>query len=166
MRSSDVILGIAYDVPAFTLFQEILANELGVGLGTYTHVSNSLHIYEKHFEMAEKMLQHDNVEQSLSWARNTPNQHEGTGFGFPQLRKKIIEPMMRAEDALWEADDLAMIISVYNSFSTASIANTMWEDVLGLLTIRRLRVGGYLRESREMLENLNYRGYDFFKRKE
>ena len=56
MRSSDVIFGIAYDIPAFTIFQEILANELGVELGTYTHTSNSLHIYERHFDMAEKIL--------------------------------------------------------------------------------------------------------------
>jgi hypothetical protein len=51
MRSSDIILGIAYDVPAFTLMQEVLANELGVGLGEYCHTSNSLHCYERDFAM-------------------------------------------------------------------------------------------------------------------
>lgn len=62
MRSSDLILGLAYDVPAFTLFQEILAVQLSerlnrkIGLGEYTHISNSLHIYEKHFDMTEKIL--------------------------------------------------------------------------------------------------------------
>ena len=45
MRSSDIILGIAYDVPAFTIFQEYMANcltlKLGrsIELGDYTHVS-------------------------------------------------------------------------------------------------------------------------------
>lgn len=56
MRSSDLILGIAYDVPAFTTFQELLAVELGVECGHYTHVSNSLHIYERHFDMCEEIL--------------------------------------------------------------------------------------------------------------
>lgn len=62
MRSSDLILGIAYDVPAFTLFQELLANQLSdrlnrsISVGEYTHVSNSLHIYEKHFGMVEEIL--------------------------------------------------------------------------------------------------------------
>ncbi len=62
MRSSDLILGIAYDVPAFTLFQELLANQLSsvlnkkIGLGDYTHISNSLHIYERHFNMAKDIL--------------------------------------------------------------------------------------------------------------
>ena len=46
MRSSDVILGIAYDIPAFTLMQELLAKELGTDVGHYMHTSNSLHIYE------------------------------------------------------------------------------------------------------------------------
>ena len=53
MRSSDIILGLAYDVPAFTTIQEILANELGVELGEYVHTSNSLHCYERDFEMLD-----------------------------------------------------------------------------------------------------------------
>jgi thymidylate synthase len=56
MRSSDLILGIAYDIPAFTMFQELLAFELGVKPGSYTHMSNSLHIYEKHYPMVERIL--------------------------------------------------------------------------------------------------------------
>ena len=65
MRSSDVILGLAYDVPAFTIFQELLAlqltNELGrpIGLGEYTHLSASIHVYERHFKMVEKILNED-----------------------------------------------------------------------------------------------------------
>lgn len=57
MRSSDLILGIAYDIPAFTIFQEMLALELGVECGSYTHISNSLHIYSRHDDMVEKILQ-------------------------------------------------------------------------------------------------------------
>jgi len=64
MRSSDLVLGIAYDVPAFTFFQEMLAIELGVELGTYTHVSNSLHVYEHHFTMLSKMLNESSTTQA------------------------------------------------------------------------------------------------------
>ncbi len=56
MRSSDLILGIAYDVPAFTLMQERMANELGIDVGRYVHVSNSLHVYEKHFDMLDDIV--------------------------------------------------------------------------------------------------------------
>jgi len=56
MRSNDLILGTALDVPAFTFMQEMMALELGVELGYYYHTSNSLHVYERHYEMCEKIL--------------------------------------------------------------------------------------------------------------
>jgi thymidylate synthase len=56
MRSSDLIFGISYDIPAFTYFQELLALRLGIQVGKYMHMSNSLHIYERHFDMCEKIL--------------------------------------------------------------------------------------------------------------
>ena len=70
MRSSDLLLGIAYDVPAFTMLQEVMAYELGIDVGTYTHVSNSLHIYERHYEMVEKMLEKDSIREALSIHRD------------------------------------------------------------------------------------------------
>ncbi len=46
-RSSDVFLGIPYDVVQFTSLQEILAGWLEMGVGSYSHFSDSLHLYEK-----------------------------------------------------------------------------------------------------------------------
>lgn len=77
MRSSDVILGLVYDVPAFTLFQELLAlhltRELGrpIGLGSYTHLSASLHVYERHYEMVEKILSESSARGSLEMPKMT-----------------------------------------------------------------------------------------------
>ncbi len=53
MRSNDVILGLNYDLFFATMLQERLALELGVGLGWYAHRANSLHLYERHRDMAE-----------------------------------------------------------------------------------------------------------------
>ncbi|WP_292228363.1 thymidylate synthase [Brevundimonas sp.] len=47
MRSNDVYKGLPHDVFAFTMFQEILARDLGVALGTYKHMVGSLHLYEE-----------------------------------------------------------------------------------------------------------------------
>lgn len=47
MRSNDLWKGFPYDVFAFTALQVKLAMELGVGLGTYTHIAGSLHMYEE-----------------------------------------------------------------------------------------------------------------------
>ena len=46
MRSNDIWLGFPYDVFTFTAFQVKMAMELGVDVGTYTHVAGSLHLYE------------------------------------------------------------------------------------------------------------------------
>jgi len=42
---------------AFTFLQEFIANQLGVGLGTYLHNSMSFHIYEPHWDKMKKLLQ-------------------------------------------------------------------------------------------------------------
>lgn len=56
MRSNDLILGTALDVPAFTFMQEMMALELGLELGFYYHTSNSMHVYERHYKMCEDIL--------------------------------------------------------------------------------------------------------------
>lgn len=74
MRSSDLILGIANDVPAFTILQELMALELGVSLGEYIHVSNSLHVYERHWDMLDQICDPDNMSASsqLDLAHENP----------------------------------------------------------------------------------------------
>lgn len=51
MRSNDVITGFCIDQFTWTCLQELIANELGVEVGTYTHHAVSMHIYEQHYEM-------------------------------------------------------------------------------------------------------------------
>ncbi|MFI9817962.1 thymidylate synthase [Saccharothrix variisporea] len=47
MRSNDVILGLPYNLVQWTTLQEIFAGWLGLQVGTYNHVSDSLHLYER-----------------------------------------------------------------------------------------------------------------------
>lgn len=56
MRSNDVFLGFSHDVFAFTMLQEIIANDLGVGLGVYNHMAGSFHLYDKHRKAARQFL--------------------------------------------------------------------------------------------------------------
>lgn len=46
VRSNDLFRGVPYDFVQFSALQEILAGWLGSGLGSYTHFSDSLHVYE------------------------------------------------------------------------------------------------------------------------
>lgn len=50
MRSNDLILGFPYNIVLFTSLQEILASWLNLDIGSYNHISDSLHIYENQFE--------------------------------------------------------------------------------------------------------------------
>lgn len=51
MRSNDAFWGLTYDIPQFTQVQATMANVLGVGLGRYTHVASSMHLYDRHWDV-------------------------------------------------------------------------------------------------------------------
>nr|DAV91447.1 MAG TPA: hypothetical protein [Caudoviricetes sp.] len=54
MRSNDIWLGFPFDVFQFTNLQVWMAMELGVGVGTYTHIAGSLHLYQRDYEVIQK----------------------------------------------------------------------------------------------------------------
>jgi thymidylate synthase len=61
MRSNDLVLGTPTDIAFFCLLQEQMLAHLkltypDLELGTYTQLSHSLHIYEKHFNLITDML--------------------------------------------------------------------------------------------------------------
>ncbi len=63
MRSNDAVLGLPTDVAFFCLLQQQMLKHLKVKypelkLGKYTHFVNSMHIYEKHFQLVMDMLNH------------------------------------------------------------------------------------------------------------
>lgn len=47
MRSNDLWLGFPFDIFQFTCMQIRMAMELNVGIGSYTHIAGSLHLYER-----------------------------------------------------------------------------------------------------------------------
>lgn len=60
MRSNDVIFGFTNDSFCFHqlylfAYAILSANHLGLLHGTYTHFTNSMHVYERHFEMIEQL---------------------------------------------------------------------------------------------------------------
>lgn len=61
MRSNDVILGFTNDVFQFTMLQEALMLQLrktypNLEMGHYYHNAGSMHVYSRHFEMAEAII--------------------------------------------------------------------------------------------------------------
>lgn len=61
MRSQDAIYGFGNDAPFFSFVHELLWENLrwslpGLSLGNYYHTSDSFHVYERHYEMLEKII--------------------------------------------------------------------------------------------------------------
>lgn len=64
MRSNDAILGLPTDFAFFSILQQQMLSHLKktyptLELGTYTHLSNSMHIYEQHFVLVKEMLENE-----------------------------------------------------------------------------------------------------------
>jgi len=53
MRSNDLWFGFPYDIWCFTTLQKLLAAELRLSCGTYTHQVGSIHLYERHMQNAK-----------------------------------------------------------------------------------------------------------------
>lgn len=56
VRSNDMVLGFPHDVAGFCLLQYILAQKLGVEVGTYSHSISNAHIYANHYDGAKEMI--------------------------------------------------------------------------------------------------------------
>jgi thymidylate synthase len=57
IRSNDAILGFPYDAHHWMCLQELMADWINVDVGTYYHIADSMHIYEKDYQWAEKISQ-------------------------------------------------------------------------------------------------------------
>lgn len=76
MRSNDLIWGFQYDMFAFSLLQEIIANSLGIDIGSYFHTATSFHVYDYHWKLLEEMdsvesIEMPNLNLDLYEAQNT-----------------------------------------------------------------------------------------------
>jgi thymidylate synthase len=154
MRSSDVILGLAYDVPAFTIFQELLAvqltQELGrpIGLGTYTHLSASLHVYERHFKMVEKILGED-------WRQNYEKFLE-----MPAISSiPPIDKLMQCEKDIRKTNTANDLLNVATNLMTFDDYWTDWIRILVSHKALKLKENNL---SNQLLLSTSFDGYKYF----
>lgn len=56
LRSNDVYTGVVYDATYFILIQKYIANRLNIECGTYTHEAFSLHVYDRHLEKLQEVV--------------------------------------------------------------------------------------------------------------
>jgi thymidylate synthase len=131
MRSNDVILGFTNDVFQFTMLQECLMLQLretypDLQLGHYYHNAGSMHIYDRHFEMANKIVANERAmdvsmipmdvydERTMLNLAYTEAQWTGAGqpedYDFDQLESfKALTPYWQTlVKAFFTNDDAAM----------------------------------------------------------
>ncbi len=151
MRSSDLILGIAYDVPFFTLLQELMAAELGVGLGSYIHTSNSLHVYEKHYKMCDAIIAGKDTHSS---ERLEMPAVPSAGFEAPVGMLDIIQARARM------CDDPSKLIAIVNESPLVGY----WDDWARILVMHRARKLKALDVFEQLRNSLEFKGYSLFDR--
>lgn len=64
MRSNDFWLGLPFNIVQFTMLQEIMAGWIGVDVGSYHHLSDSLHIYPRDEQPLKEMTPLEILPQS------------------------------------------------------------------------------------------------------
>lgn len=62
MRSNDLIYGTTFDIFMFTFLQELMAAELGIELGTYTHFAANIHYYYKDIDTIMQIIQDNELD--------------------------------------------------------------------------------------------------------
>jgi len=65
VRSNDMILGFPHDVAGFALLQHILAQKLGVEVGTYSQSISNAHIYDIHYDAAKELIKRKNAHKKI-----------------------------------------------------------------------------------------------------
>lgn len=151
MRSTDLIFGLGYDVPAFTIMQELMAKQLSVRLGrpiklgSYIHVSNSLHIYEKHFKMVEDILKSD---VKVGEAMSPMPTHEPPS-----------KLLMSAESIIRSCNDVKLLHSLTDQL--CGTFHPYYADWIYILAAHRAKKIGSQDDARALLEKTSSECYRF-----
>ncbi|HEV2342909.1 MAG TPA: thymidylate synthase [Actinocrinis sp.] len=122
MRANDAFRGVVSDVFSFTFLLEVMARQLGLEIGTYTHHVGSFHVYKSDADWVNRVLDQD------------PGDHDGEPFpamphGDVRLHLEQVldwERALRLDDRQLDADRLqALDLPEY------------WRHVLGLFELYR-----------------------------
>jgi len=104
LRSQDVFLGLPHDVAGFALLQMILAQELGVPVGTYSHSISNAHFYSDQYDAARELINRDNTDQkeiSFALPKNTLARAEKGDTTLIDEIVNQIKPQYKPLEPIW-----------------------------------------------------------------
>ena len=99
MRSNDLQRGLPYNFIQFTSLQEVMAGWLGVELGSYNHVSDSLHVYEQEVDDVRAFTPAEEARNADSLRLARPESEAAFGE-MSRLMDVIISPDLSRKDLL------------------------------------------------------------------
>lgn len=121
MRSNDIILGFTNDVFQFTMLQEAMQVQLkhemypDLELGHYFHNAGSMHIYDRHFEMAKAIIE-------------TPNAHDLSMIPMDAFNDTILTGLAGIK-AAFEAAEFADDFD-FTQVGAWSLLTPYWQTVV------------------------------------
>lgn len=99
MRSNDIFYGLTFDAPFFAIVHQhvylwLKSTYPELLLGTYYHFADNIHFYERHYELAEKIV------------------HEG--LNLPQYKMQLLQPLFSIENSNMIINDygIKMILDI------------------------------------------------------
>jgi thymidylate synthase len=105
MRANDAFRGSVSDVFAFTFLQELMANELGLKLGTYTHFVSTYHVYDADLPRVRATLDDP---RELEGAKSFPEMPAGNNWA--SIRRVLeLERNLRQGTLRLKTSDLAKL---------------------------------------------------------
>jgi thymidylate synthase len=140
MRSNDVYMGMAHDIFAFTLLQELLARSAGLELGIYVHQVGSFHLYDSDRAKAERYLAGGIADTVPMEPMPAENPQPGLDW------------LLGAEVSL----------RVGNLVPDASGVDPYWQDLARLLQVRKLREVGNQGGLRMMQDEMHSNAFRTF----
>jgi thymidylate synthase len=114
MRSNDAIWGLPYDCFIMTMLQESLAKQLGYPLGEYVHYAASLHVYERHFPLVERMLAAVEESENASMPPMPGAVPADSLFSYEKLIREK-EPVLDFADLPIYWKDLLLVLSFHKA---------------------------------------------------
>lgn len=109
MRSNDVMRGLPYNIIQFTMLQELFAAWLECEMGSYVHVSDSLHIYKDSLETFEVM-------QDVS-SKTSSTEYEKLEMTFDETSELL--------SSIY--NDLIAITQLHHECDRSAISNKLFE---------------------------------------
>ena len=123
MRANDAFRGMVSDVFSFTFILEVMARQLGVEVGSYTHQVGSLHVYDSDVDWAQRVL----AEAELNTDPPAPMPPMPAGDNWPYIREVL------AWEALLRSDSVNLSPAALGRLDLPDY----WQGIVGLFEVHR-----------------------------